>query len=142
LQDRTGGGFQKFGDVANQFVAELSKEKEVANARLDFKADYPQLEIDVDNLKAKQMGVNVRDLLMTVQTYYGSIQATDFNLFGKYYRVFLQADIPFRADAVSLDGVFVKNNIGEMVPVSAIVNLKHVYGRKLLVAIICIIPFL
>jgi len=130
LQDRTGGGFQKFGDVANQFVAELSKEKEVANARLDFKADYPQLEIDVDNLKAKQMGVNVRDLLMTVQTYYGSIQATDFNLFGKYYRVFLQADIPFRADAVSLDGVFVKNNIGEMVPVSAIVNLKHVYGPE------------
>ncbi|MBZ5856621.1 efflux RND transporter permease subunit [Flavihumibacter profundi] len=130
LQDRTGGSFKKFGEVADQFVSDLAKEKQIGSALTTFKADYPQLEIEVDNLKAKQMGVNVRDLMMTVQAYYGSMQATDFNLFGKYYRVFVQADIPYRAEPVSLDGIFIKNTRGEMVPVNSIVTLKHVYGPE------------
>ena len=130
LQDRTGGSFKKFGEVADKFVADISKEKAIDNAITTFKADYPQMEIVVDNLKAKQMGVNVRDLMMTVQAYYGSMQATDFNLFGKYYRVFVQADIPYRADALSLEGIFIKNNAGQMVPVNSIASLKHVYGPE------------
>ncbi len=130
LQDRTGGSLTKFGEVANQFVADLANEKQIGTVNNTFEADYPQLEIDVDNLKAKQLGVNVRDLMMTVQAYYGSMQATDFNLFGKYYRVYVQADIPYRSEPSSLDGIFIKNKLGEMVPVNSMVQLKHVYGPQ------------
>jgi HAE1 family hydrophobic/amphiphilic exporter-1 len=130
IQDRTGGSIKKFGQVADQFVSELGKDAKIGSAYMTFKADYPQLEIEVDNLKAKQLGVNVRDIMMTVQAYYGSMQATDFNLFGKYYRVFMQADIPYRADVVSLEGIFVKNMQGQMVPASSVVTLKRVYGPE------------
>ena len=130
LQDRTGGSLKKFAEVTDQFVNDLKKEKQISSVTSTFDANYPQLEIQVDNLKAKQLGVNVRDLMMTVQAYYGGMQASDFNLFGKYYRVIVQADIPYRADPASLEGIFIKNIHGEMVPVNAMVILKHVYGPQ------------
>jgi len=130
LQDRTGGSIQKFSDETTVFLKELMKEKEVGSAFTLFKTDFPQLELQVDNIKAKQLGVSVRDLMMTLQTYYGSMQATDFNRFGKYYRVYMQADIPYRSEPASLDGIFVKNDQGMMVPVNTLVQLKHVYGPE------------
>jgi len=130
LQDRTGGSLKKFAEVTDQFVADLKKETQISSVTSTFDANYPQLEIQVDNLKAKQLGVNVRDLMMTVQAYYGGMQASDFNLFGKYYRVIVQADIPYRKDPASLEGIFIKNIHGEMVPVNAMVILKHVYGPQ------------
>jgi HAE1 family hydrophobic/amphiphilic exporter-1 len=68
--------------------------------------------------------------LQTLQVYYGSSFASDFNRFGKFYRVIVQADIAYRADAASLDNVFVKNNLNEMVPVNAVVSLQRVYGPE------------
>ena len=130
LQDRTGGSLKKFAEVTDQFVADLKKETQISSVTSTFDANYPQLEIQVDNLKAKQLGVNVRDLMMTVQAYYGGMQASDFNLFGKYYRVIVQADIPYRKDPASLEGIFIKNIHGDMVPVNAMVILKHVYGPQ------------
>lgn len=130
LQDRTGGNIQKFSDEARAFLGELAKEKEIGTAFTLFKADFPQLELEVDNIKAKQLGVSVRDLMATLQAYYGSMQATDFNRFGKYYRVYVQADIAYRSEPSSLDGIFVKNQQGQMVPVNTLVHLKHVYGPE------------
>lgn len=130
LQDRTGGDLQKFSGVANNFIMELMKRPEIAVAFTSFKADYPQLEMEVDEVKAEQLDVNLRDVLQTMQAYFGSAQASDFNRFGKYYRVMVQADVSERASPEALDAVFVKNRQGEMVPLNTIVRLNRVYGPE------------
>lgn len=130
LQDKTGGKLDKFSGISNQFIGELMKQKEIAVAFTSFKADYPQLELEVDDAKAEQLGVNVRDILQTMQAYFGSAQASDFNRFGKYYRVMIQAAKTDRATPASMDGVFVKNRTGEMVPLNTLVKLNRVYGPE------------
>ncbi|TKC56170.1 efflux RND transporter permease subunit [Pedobacter hiemivivus] len=130
LQDKTGGKLGKFSGIANNFIGELMKRKEIAVAFTTFKADYPQLQLEVDDEKANQLGVNVRDILQTMQAYFGSAQASDFNRFGKYYRVLVQADIADRADPSAIDRVFVKNKTGEMVPIKTLVKLSRVYGSE------------
>ncbi|KQC01644.1 efflux RND transporter permease subunit [Pedobacter sp. Hv1] len=130
LQDKTGGKLDKFSGIANNFIGELMKRKEIAVAFTSFKADYPQLQLEVDDNKANQLGVNVRDILQTMQAYFGSAQASDFNRFGKYYRVIVQADIADRADPTAIERVFVKNRSGEMVPINTLVKLSRVYGSE------------
>jgi HAE1 family hydrophobic/amphiphilic exporter-1 len=131
LQDRTGTGkLDKFSAVSSSFLGELMKRPEIAFAFTAFKADYPQLELEVKEEKAEQLGVSVKDILGTMQAYFGSTQVSDFNRFGKYYRVVVQADKSDRAELSSMDGVFVKNRLGEMVPINTLVNLKRVYGPE------------
>jgi HAE1 family hydrophobic/amphiphilic exporter-1 len=130
LQDRTGGSLGKFSEVGNKFIGDLMKRPEIAVAFTSFRADYPQFEMEVDDVKAEQLGVSVKDLMQTVQAYYGSAQVSDFNRFGKYYRVMVQADKGTRATPESLDAVFVKNRNGEMVPVNTLVKLARVYGPE------------
>ena len=130
LQDRTNGPLDKLGNTAYAFIGALMQRKEIAYAFTTFAAGNPQYMIEVDNLKAKQLGVSVSELMQTMQIYYGSSFVSDFNRFGKYYRVMAQADIPYRADAGSLDGIYVKNNLGEMVPAKTLVSLKRVYGPE------------
>ncbi len=130
LQDRTGGKLDKFSGVANNFIGALMQKKAIAYAFTSFKADYPQLQLEVDEEKANQLGVSTRDILQTMQAYFGSAQASDFNRFGKYYRVVVQADIADRTDPSSIDRVFVKNKAGDMVPVNTLVKLARVYGSE------------
>jgi len=130
LQDKTGGPLDKFSGVANGFIGALMKKPAVAYAFTSFKADYPQLQLEVDDDKANQLGVNVKDILETMQAYFGSAQASDFNRFGKYYRVIVQADIADRADPSSIDRVFVKSKTGDMVPINTLVKLTRVYGSE------------
>lgn len=130
LQDRTGGKLDKFSNISQQFIAELMKRPEIGVAFTSFKADYPQLQMEIDDDKAGQLGVNVKDILETMQAYFGSAQASDFNRFGKYYRVMVQADIVDRADPSSIDRVFVKNKMGDMVPMNTLVKLTRVYGSE------------
>ena len=130
LQDRTGGSLGKFSEVGNKFIGDLMQRPEIAVAFTSFRADYPQFEMEVDDVKAEQLGVSVKELMGTVQAYYGSAQVGDFNRFGKYYRVMVQADKGTRATPESLDAVFVKNKTGEMVPVNTLVKLVRVYGPE------------
>lgn len=130
LQDKTGGKLDKFSGISQQFIGELMKRPEIAVAFTSFKADYPQLQLDINDEKADQLGVNVKDILQTMQTYFGSAQASDFNRFGKYYRVVVQADVQDRADPSSIDRVFVKSNRGEMVPLNTLVKLTRIYGSE------------
>jgi hydrophobic/amphiphilic exporter-1 (mainly G- bacteria), HAE1 family len=130
LQDRTNGPLDKLGNTAYAFIGALMQRPEIAFAFTTFAAGNPQYMIEVDNVKAKQLGVSVSDLMQTMQIYYGSSFVSDFNRFGKYYRVMAQADIPYRNDANSLDGIYVKNSSGEMVPASSLVSLKRVYGPE------------
>ncbi|MFY0255416.1 efflux RND transporter permease subunit [Chitinophaga sp. 30R24] len=130
LQDRTSGPLDKLGQTAYGFIGELMKRKEIAFAFTTFNNSHPQFEIEVDDRKAKQLGVPVSDILQTMQVYYGSMYASDFNRFGKYYRVIVQADAGMRKEPASLDGVYVKNSHGEMVPINTLVTLKRVYGPE------------
>jgi HAE1 family hydrophobic/amphiphilic exporter-1 len=130
LQDKTGGKLDKFSGVANNFIGKLMAKPAIAFAFTTFKADYPQLQLEVNDDKANQLGVSVKDILSTMQAYFGSAQASDFNRFGKYYRVVVQADIADRTDPASIDRVFVKNKNGEMVPINTLVKLTRVYGSE------------
>ncbi|HSD07297.1 efflux RND transporter permease subunit [Flavobacterium sp.] len=130
LQDKTGGKLDKFSGISQTFIGELMKRPEIAVAFTSFKADYPQLQLDINDTKADQLGVNVKDILQTMQAYFGSAQASDFNRFGKYYRVVVQADIADRADPSAIDRVFVKNKNGEMVPINTLVKLSRIYGSE------------
>ncbi|MVN92139.1 efflux RND transporter permease subunit [Mucilaginibacter aquatilis] len=130
LQDKTGGKLDKFSGVANNFIGKLMQQPAIAFAFTSFKADYPQLQLEVDDDKANQLGVNVRDVLQTMQAYFGSAQASDFNRFGKYYRVIVQADVADKTDPSSIDRVYVRNKTGEMVPIKTLVKLSRVYGSE------------
>jgi HAE1 family hydrophobic/amphiphilic exporter-1 len=128
LQDRSGGDLHKFEGVAKGFIGALMQRPEIAMAFTTFKATYPQYELVVDNVRAAELGVNVKELMTVLQAYYGSQQASDFNRFGKYFRVVLQADTDDRRTPDSLNGIFVRNSSGQMVPVTSIITLKRVYG--------------
>ncbi|ASZ11219.1 efflux RND transporter permease subunit [Chitinophaga pendula] len=132
LKDNTGAPITKLADQANKFIAALLKQKEIGTAYTSFNANYPQYQLDVDDVRAKQFGLEVSDVLSTMQAYYGSIYASDFNRFGKYYRVVVQADIPFRVDEQSLQYIQVKNKQGEMVPMTAVAQLKRVFGPEVI----------
>lgn len=130
LQDRSNGALDKMNGVANGFIGELMKRKEIMYAFTTFNTNNPQFMLDVDESKAKQLGVSITELMSTLQVYYGSSFASDFNRFGKYYRVIVQADVPYRAAPTSLAGIYVKNNQGQMVPVDGLVSLRRVYGPE------------
>ncbi|MEI3789170.1 MULTISPECIES: efflux RND transporter permease subunit [unclassified Chryseobacterium] len=130
LQDRTNGELQNLGNISYGMMGALMQRPEVAVAFTTFDVSYPQFEVLVDEVKAAQLGVNVSDVLGVMQGYYGSIQSSDFNRFGKYYRVLVQSTPEMREDKESLNGIFVKNNSGEMVPINTLVSLKQVTGAE------------
>lgn len=130
LQDRTNGELQNLGNISYGMMGALMQRPEVAVAFTTFDVTYPQFEVLVDEVKSAQLGVNVSDVLGVMQGYYGSIQASDFNRFGKYYRVLVQSTPETRQDKESLNGVFVKNNLGQMVPINTLVSLKQVTGAE------------
>jgi len=130
LQDQTNGSMDRLSAMSNTFIGALMQRKEIAYAFTTFASGNPQYMIDVDNNKTKQLGVSVADLMQTMQIYYGSSFVGDFNRFGKYYRVMAQADIPYRTNAESLTGIYVKNNLSQMVPVNQLIKLRKVYGPE------------
>ncbi|NTU53182.1 MAG: efflux RND transporter permease subunit [Chlorobiaceae bacterium] len=128
LQDRSGGDLRKFEAVSKGFIGALMKRPEIAAAFTTFKATYPQYELQVDNVKAAELGVNVREMMTVLQAYYGGQQASDFNRFGKYYRVVIQSGTDDRRTPESLNGIFVKSSSSQMVPVTSVITLRKVYG--------------
>lgn len=130
LQDRNNGELNNLGNASYAMMGALIQRPEIAVAFTTFDVSYPQYEVLVDEGKAAQLGVDVSDIMGTLQGYYGSIQASDFNRFGKYYRVLVQANLESRNDKQSLDGVFVRNNNNEMVPITSLVTLKATTGAE------------
>lgn len=128
LQDKTAGSLSKFNEISNAYMGALMQRPEISLAFSTFNASFPQYELVVDHVKAKQLGVNVQDLMMVMQGYYGSMQASDFNRFGKYYRVLVQLPPEFRSDESSLNTIQIKNSKGEMLPLSTVASLKRTTG--------------
>lgn len=131
LKDNTGGDIQKFAKITDDFLKALGKRKEIASAFTSYNAKFPQYMLDIDAVKAKQLGLEVKDVLETMQAYFGGVFSSDFNRFGKYYRVVIQAESTFRSDENSLKEIFAKNSNGDMVPLQSVIQLKKVFGPEL-----------
>lgn len=127
LQDKTGGDLDDFYEVAQDFLTKLKDRPEIATAQTSFNPTFPQYMIDIDAAKCKQAGISPSDILTTLQGYYGGIYASNFNRFGKLYRVMIQADPNYRINPASLDNVKIRNG-NEMAPISQFMTLKKVYG--------------
>jgi HAE1 family hydrophobic/amphiphilic exporter-1 len=130
LQDKTGGDINKFNAIGNGFLAALGKRPEIQYASTSFNPNFPQYQIDVNVATIKQAGLNVNDVLGVLQGYYGGVYASNFNKFGKQYRVMYQADAQYRANEQSLNGIYVRNAKGDMAPIGEFITLKKVYGPQ------------
>jgi len=131
LQDRMGGSMWDFGSVADTFIMELEKRPEIASAYTTFNANFPQYILEVDPVKAKALGVSINDMMRTIQGYYGRVRVSDFNRFGRQYRLYMQADFAYRNDPESFKSIFVRNNKGEMVPANTIIKLRKAMGPEI-----------
>ena len=127
LQDKTGGDLNTFYEVAQEFLGKLKERPEIATAQTSLNPTFPQYMIDIDAAKCKQAGISPNDILTTLQGYYGGIYASNFNRFGKLYRVMIQADPRYRINPESLQNVKIRNG-NEMAPISQFMTLTKVYG--------------
>ncbi|MBB6001521.1 efflux RND transporter permease subunit [Arcicella rosea] len=131
VQDKSGSGdLQKLQKVTKEFVNELNKRPEIANAFTSFDANFPQYLINVDNEKAAQKGVTIDNAMDNLQSLIGSYYATNFIRFGQMYKVMVQALPKYRAQPDDILRMYVKNDKGEMVPYSAFIKVERVYGPE------------
>lgn len=109
LQDKTGGSLDKFYEVAQDFITKLQARPEIQSAQTSFNPNFPQYMIDIDAAACKKAGLSPSDILTTLQGYYGGLYSSNFNRFGKMYRVMIQADPNSRTNLESLNSVKVRN---------------------------------
>ena len=131
LQDKTGGDIDKFYGIATNFLAELNKCPEVQMAYTTFNPSFPQYMVDINVAKAKQAGVSPQTILTTLQGYYGGMYVSNFNRFGKLYRVMMQATPETRVSPETLNNIKVRVG-NEMAPITNFITLERVYGPDLL----------
>ena len=131
LLDKTGGDINKFFEVTQGFLATLNQQPEIQMAYTTFNPSFPQYQVDIDVAKAKQAGISPSTILTTMQGYYGGMYVSNFNRFGKLYRVMMQAAPETRVSPETLNNIKVRNG-NQMAPISNFVTLKKVYGPDLL----------
>ncbi len=131
MQDRTGGDVNDFFAVVQGFLAQLNQQPEIQMAYTTFNPTFPQYRIDIDAAKAKQAGLSPSTILSALQGYYGGMYVSNFNRFGKIYRVMMQASPEARVSPETLDAIKVRNGSG-MASVSNFVTLTRIYAPDLL----------
>ncbi|MCW3463439.1 efflux RND transporter permease subunit [Chitinophaga nivalis] len=130
LQDKTGGDLKKFEEVIGKFMGALNKRPEIMYAATPYNINFPRYEVVVNVAKCKEAGVPVNTVLNTLQGYFGGVYASDFNRFGKQYRVMIQAATADRSNLAAFDKVYVRNSRNTMAPISEFVTLRKVYGPE------------
>ena len=128
MQDKTGGSLDRFYSVVQDYMAALEERPEITSAATNFNPSFPQYQLDIDAAACKRAGISPSDILSVMQGYYGGLYASNFNSFGKMYRVMVQAEREATKDLESLESIKVRNADGEMAPVSQFVKLTKVYG--------------
>ena len=131
MLDKTGGDINKFFNVTQGFLAKLNQQPEIQMAYTTFNPSFPQYMVDVDVAKCKQAGISPSTVLSTLQGYYGGMYVSNFNRFGKLYRVMMQATPEARVSPETLNSIKIRNG-AEMAPISNFVKLTKVYGPDLL----------
>ena len=132
VEDLTGRGSAALSEVTQAIIAEARKQPELNPQALfsSFSTSTPQFNYDLDRNKAKLLGLSLPDVFNTLQIYLGSLYVNDFNLFGRTFRVTIQADKAARATATDLSRLYVRNNTGGMVPLSTLGSLKPIVGPE------------
>ena len=132
MQDKTGGSLDHFFEVVNSYTAALEARPEINSAKTTFNPSFPQYQLDIDAATCKKAGISPRDILSTMQGYFGGLYASNFNRFGKMYRVMIQAEPDATKNMESLNGVKVRGSNGEMAPITQFVSMKKVYGPDII----------
>ena len=127
MQDRTGGDLTKFYNIVKDYLAELNKRPEIQMAMTSYNPNYPQYMIHIDVAKCKQSGISPQTVLYTLQGYYGGLYASNFNAYGKLYRVMVQGSPDTRMTPESLNSIYVRTPAG-MSPIQEFCRLERVYG--------------
>ena len=131
MQDKTGGNLDRFFDISKEYMAALTARPEIKSAQTTFNPNFPQYEIDIDAAACKKAGISPKDILSTLQGYYGGLYASNFNRFGKMYRVMVQADPDLRKNMESMKNIKVKSG-NDMAPISQFISVEKVYGPDII----------
>jgi multidrug efflux pump len=130
LEDRASLGYEALDQATKAFLMKAYQTPELAGLFSTYQVNVPQLYADIDRTKARQLGVPVTDVFETMQIYLGSLYVNDFNKFGRTYSVRVQADAPYRARAEDIGLLKVRSSTGEMVPLSALMNVRPAAGPE------------
>ncbi|HYD71164.1 efflux RND transporter permease subunit [Azospirillum sp.] len=133
LEDRGNLGYEALSQAVAAFTARAAQTPELGPTFSSYQINVPQLDVDLDRVKAKQQGVSIGDVFDTMQIYLGSLYVNDFNAFGRVYQVRVQADAPFRAQADDIGLLKTRNDQGAMVPLSSLVTVHPSYGPEMVV---------
>src|SRR5690554_4360795 len=133
LEDRSALGYAALDAVAQDFLAAAHKAPELGPAFSSYQINVPQLDVDLNRVKAKQLGVPVTEVFDTMQIYLGSLYVNDFNRFGRVFQVRAQADAPYRAQADDILQLKTRNRSGDMVPLSSLVKVTPSFGPEMVV---------
>jgi HAE1 family hydrophobic/amphiphilic exporter-1 len=130
LQDRSGGSVAELDANVQKFLAEARKRPELAGVTSPFSAAIPQVFVDVDRDKALKEGVALPDVYQTLQTFLGGLYVNQFNRFGRQWRVFMQAEGQERSSPASIGQFYVRNNDGNMIPLSSLQTTRQTFGPQ------------
>ncbi|WP_312404609.1 efflux RND transporter permease subunit [Brevundimonas sp.] len=128
IEDRAGLGYDALARVQGEIMGKAMQAPELANMLASFQANAPQVQIDIDRVKAKSQGVPLNAIFETMQINLGSLYVNDFNRFGRTYRVMVQADAPYREQVEDIGQLKVRNAAGEMIPLAALVTITRTTG--------------
>ncbi|MDR1460453.1 MAG: multidrug efflux RND transporter permease subunit [Campylobacteraceae bacterium] len=134
VQDRTGGSMQTLQELTNQIVEKAKTRKELSGAsvRTNFDINYPQYKIEIDKEKAKSYGVSISDAFAALQSSFGSYYVNDFDLYGRSYRVNVQADNTYREKPEDAGNIFVRSQNGNLIPLSSLVKFEKMVGADII----------
>jgi HAE1 family hydrophobic/amphiphilic exporter-1 len=132
MQDRTGGDINRFFDVTNQFLNAMRQRPEVMMAMTTFNPNFPQKQLEANIPKIKEAGLTLTQVMSTLQAYVGSMYVSNFNIYGKQFRVMVQAAPEYRERLENLEGYFVRTASGEMAPVTEFLTITDVTAPQTL----------
>ncbi len=131
IQDRTDNGITELNSVTQDILAKANTSPELFGVWSSYNVNVPQLSAELDRTKAEQLGIPIDDVFKTLQIYLGSLYINDFNQFGRTYQVIAQADSEYRATSEDIGNLKTRNQAGEMVPLSSILNVSESFGPEM-----------
>lgn len=132
MQDRTGGDIHAFYDITNEFLDKIKERKEVMMAMTTFNPNFPQKQIEADIPKIKAAGLTLSSVMSALQSYIGSSYVSNFNIYGKQFRVMVQAGPEYRKNMDDLNAIYVQTGTGEMAPITEFITITDISAPQML----------
>lgn len=132
VQQTAGGTAQDLSQAVGSLVYAANQRSEISQSYTTFRANVPQLFVDLDREKAKTLEVSISEVFQTMQAHLGSYYVNDFNLFGRVYRVMIQADGDYRDKVEDIGALYVRSQTGEMIPLATLIDVENILGPMIL----------